>query len=436
MSVAPILEGDTGELDALVRDFIARSVSRLIERLRDNYEDWAMDQIAEAATDYVNIETGEVNARAVVQAALPLMPRPNDEEMQDLYSIIDGDELIDVLREFVLDGMDEGYHLRMLQAEISRIIPAVACLTRHWQCLALSVGSSIAHGCARFLIAMCNRWLRPAGKNSGRRWQKISEAAQRDFITASKTKSAAEAQASFYGALGSAQGRAFRQLLEELEEEELIDALQARVDELLNAARHDPDEAKKRNGDLSQPEAIIYAIGAEQLTEYERALMLSVIDGEWRQYLVAIDDLRQGIGLEAYGQRDPKVEFKRRAFEMFDKLREDVEEGISRRFFNELPRHRQIVEQQQRQEELLDQLAAQGYRVEQKVTKSKKRGGQRKVSQTVRSDMWANVGRNDMCPCGSGKKFKDCHYKEVRQGQRTVDQDQIRKSSSRRRRRR
>src|SRR5690606_32297453 len=113
-----------------------------------------------------------------------------------------------------------------------------------------------------------------------------------------------------------------------------------------------------------------------------------------------------------FGQRDPKVEFKRRAFEMFDKLRDDVEEGIARRFFNELPRHRQIVEAQARQEELLDQLAQLGYRVEKKVSRDRTTG-RAQVSQTVRRDLWSNVGRNDPCPCGSGKKFKDCHYRQL-----------------------
>ena len=158
------------------------------------------------------------------------------------------------------------------------------------------------------------------------------------------------------------------------------------------------------------------------------------IDGEWRQYLTAIDDLRQGITLEAFGQRDPKVEFKRRAFEMFDKLRDDVEEGIARRFFNELPRHRQIVEAQARQEELLDQLAQLGYRVEKKVSRDRTTG-RAQVSQTVRRDLWSNVGRNDPCPCGSGKKFKDCHYRQLQKQRNTVEQSEVKSNVGRRRRR-
>jgi preprotein translocase subunit SecA len=107
---------------------------------------------------------------------------------------------------------------------------------------------------------------------------------------------------------------------------------------------------------------------------------------------------------------------------MFDTLREDVRSGVARGFFSELPRRRQIIERQKQQEALFDNLAQSGYRVERKVTR---KGGQTKVSQTIRKDLWSNVGRNDPCPCGSGKKFKDCHYHQVRKQQQTVQQDSV-----------
>ncbi|NLH07881.1 MAG: hypothetical protein GX484_09790 [Chloroflexi bacterium] len=118
---------------------------------------------------------------------------------------------------------------------------------------------------------------------------------------------------------------------------------------------------------------------------------------------------------------------------MFDKLREDVEEGIARRFFRELPRHRQIVEAQKRQEELLDQFAQLGYRVERRASRG--RAGQVQAPQTLRKDLWSNVGRNDPCPCGSGKKFKDCHYRQIQKQRQTVDPGEVTRTVGRRRRR-
>jgi uncharacterized protein YecA (UPF0149 family) len=88
-----------------------------------------------------------------------------------------------------------------------------------------------------------------------------------------------------------------------------------------------------------------------------------------------------------------------------------------------MPQHRQIIEDQKRQEALLDALAQSGYRVQQRVTQTE--AGGVKVAQTVRKDLWSNVGRNDPCPCGSGKKFKDCHYREVMKAQRTVGAGEV-----------
>ncbi|MCC6905567.1 MAG: preprotein translocase subunit SecA, partial [Anaerolineae bacterium] len=197
----------------------------------------------------------------------------------------------------------------------------------------------------------------------------------------------------------------------------LIEVLLERVEYLLEIASLGPVELQAGVSDRAvwQPDGQVFAIGEEELGNYQRALMLTVMDEEWRQYLNAIDDLRQGAGLAAVGQRDPKVEFKRRAFEMFEQLRLNTQEGIARRFFETLPRHRQIVESQKRQDELLDRLAQTGYRIQQRRRQGE--DGQVRVSQTVTKDMWSNVGRNDPCPCGSGKKFKDCHYNQIRQQQ-------------------
>jgi preprotein translocase subunit SecA len=161
------------------------------------------------------------------------------------------------------------------------------------------------------------------------------------------------------------------------------------------------------------------------MLEFQRSLLLSAIDSEWRQYLVAVDDLRQGISLQAYGQRDPKVEFKRRVFDMFDELRGNVREFVVTRFFRELPRHKQVTEARRRDEALRDSLGQTGYRAQRQRT-----GGV-----TIRKEMW-DVGRNDPCPCGSGKKYKNCHYRQVQEQQQTVSVDEVKQTGSSRRRRR
>ena len=109
------------------------------------------------------------------------------------------------------------------------------------------------------------------------------ENALRDF-TASHSGGAKpqEALAAFYGRINSVFSQTFRAVMVYLEADEMIETLLERVDEVLEMARQEPG-----------PGAPPFAIGSEELPRYQRALMLSVIDFEWRQYLTAIDDLRQ-----------------------------------------------------------------------------------------------------------------------------------------------
>ncbi|MBN1429134.1 MAG: SEC-C domain-containing protein [Anaerolineae bacterium] len=412
-----ILEGETGQLDEMIRTFIGEALEHLIERLRDDYATWAQGEIDQVMEDFSSIETGEVNTRGVVQRILALFPRPSDEEMQDLLAITDARDLSDKLHDLVLDGIDEDYHLLMLYAEIMRIVPI-------WPLLP-AVGPRGVEGWDRF-VNQCVETLEkyntvmPEAEAVDLVSQLESglENALRDYtISQGRGGKPQEAVATFYGQINQVFSETFRAVMVYLEADELIETLLARVDEVLEMARQEPG-----------PNVPPFAIGPEELPRYQRALMLSVIDLEWRQYLTAIDDLRQGIGLEAFGQRDPKVQFKRRAADMFEMLRTDVREGIARRFFSDINRHRQIVEEQKRFEQLLDRLAQSGYRVQRKVSQDK--NGQVKVAQTVHKDLWSKVGRNDPCPCGSGKKFKDCHYRQVQDQQQTVDQGTIVRGSS------
>jgi preprotein translocase subunit SecA len=430
-----ILLGDAGDLDGLVRRFMAETLERAIARLRDNYEGWALGEVQNTMSDFSNVETGEVNTRGVIQRTLSLYPRPDGEMLEDLLAIEDDDELVEALHDLILDGMDEGHHLHMLYAEIARTVPL-------WPVLP-AVGAGGIEGWDAFmrrLEEVFGRYAEPlAEAEQADLWDELREAleaARREFTAGvGKGTKLADAHNRLQNRMGVALRRAYEVPLADLEIEQIVEALLVRVDDLLATARLSPD-GTDGGGDGDRVRAVerkLYAIGQEELAEYERALMLNAIDQEWRQYLTAIDDLRQGANLEAFGQRDPKVQFKRRAFEMFDALRADVEEGIARQFFSQLPRHRQIIEQREQQEKLLDNLATLGYRVERKVSRDS--AGRVQVSQTVHKDLWSNVGRNDPCPCGSGKKFKDCHYREIQKQRSTVGQDEIVRGPSRRRRR-
>ena len=134
------------------------------------------------------------------------------------------------------------------------------------------------------------------------------------------------------------------------------------------------------------------AIGEEQMRELERLILLRVMDSKWMEHLRAMDDLREGIGLRAYGQRDPLMEYKFEAYEMFQAMLQEMQEDVIQLLF----RVRLVSEEQQRQQDRLAQA----------VTNRNGDGDGGNKQVPVRRE--TKVGRNDPCPCGSGKKYKRC----------------------------
>ncbi|BFK25141.1 preprotein translocase subunit SecA [Blautia producta] len=125
----------------------------------------------------------------------------------------------------------------------------------------------------------------------------------------------------------------------------------------------------------------------EQLRELERVILLKVIDQKWMDHIDDMDQLRQGIGLQAYGQRDPKVEYKMQAYEMFDTMISAIQETTLRLLYH--VRIKQKVEREQ---------------VAQVTGTNKDESGPKKPVQRAEKKVYPN----DPCPCGSGKKYKQC----------------------------
>lgn len=137
-------------------------------------------------------------------------------------------------------------------------------------------------------------------------------------------------------------------------------------------------------------------IGSAPMRYHERMIMLQIVDSHWKDHLLAMDHLKEGIGLRGYGQRDPLVEYKKESFELFEDLMNRIEDDTIRFLFLLQPveEHKQAeqMEKRRRRQEFImsNQGGADG------ATRQVKRDGHK-------------VGRNDPCPCGSGKKFKKCH---------------------------
>jgi preprotein translocase subunit SecA len=193
---------------------------------------------------------------------------------------------------------------------------------------------------------------------------------------------------------------------ETLNRQELGDAIFAKLQERYNAKEQ--------------------LIGPDAMRYHERMIMLSVLDAQWKDHLRDMDHLKEGIGLRGYGQHDPLVEYKRESFDMF--------EAMMQRFQEETVRYLYLMQILERPPEPSSQeaptlgsggnghtrrsrpLATSVDDLEENFQRKKKReleqarmaggGEQQPVQQVVRGE---KIGRNDPCPCGSGKKYKKCH---------------------------
>ncbi len=146
-------------------------------------------------------------------------------------------------------------------------------------------------------------------------------------------------------------------------------------------------------------------VGSEQFTPFMRMVLLQAIDSHWREHLAALDYLRQGIHLRGYAQKNPKQEYKREAFELFSQLLDVVKMEVTRVLMTVR------IQSQEQATEAADAIEERASKVANVTYTHPNEDGS--VSQDADPRMLADavprVGRNEPCPCGSGKKYKQCH---------------------------
>ncbi len=138
--------------------------------------------------------------------------------------------------------------------------------------------------------------------------------------------------------------------------------------------------------------------GAERMRLHERMIMLQVVDIQWKDHLLAMDHLKEGIGLRGYGQRDPLVEYKRESFDMFEAMMDRIEDETLRYLF--------LMRTPEEEEEMIRQYQRRKRREQAEMQMVGSGAAMEKPQQVIRRE---KIGRNDPCPCGSGKKYKKCH---------------------------
>ncbi len=155
--------------------------------------------------------------------------------------------------------------------------------------------------------------------------------------------------------------------------------------------------------------------GAQVLRWLERRILLDIVDTQWKDHLLTLDHLKEGIGLRGYGQKDPLVEFKREAFTLFEEMMDRIDTESVRFLFlvrpaegEQAPRQAADAPEPARPKQFgIQQQLEKRQQRQQKDLQFQAGPAQAEAPKPVRAG--AKVGRNDMCPCGSGKKYKKCH---------------------------
>ncbi|MGF6969215.1 preprotein translocase subunit SecA [Paraburkholderia sp. WC7.3g] len=197
------------------------------------------------------------------------------------------------------------------------------------------------------------------------------------------------------------------------------------VEEILEAVEAAADEGY---------EAKVQLVGRESFSAFERSIMLQTLDRAWREHLAALDHLRQGIHLRGYAQKNPKQEYKREAFELFAAMLDAVKLEVTRIVMNvQIQSPEQLeaaAEQMEEQGGHLENVefrhaefaeagaaapvaaeAATAAMIGDAMSHGHGHGAAPQAAVRMNTDSVPKVGRNDPCPCGSGKKYKQCHGK-------------------------
>lgn len=386
-----ILSGDSINLDERLNVAFETALAELVHNYLNDYVGYVQKEVERAITDFSTDATDTINLKGVINRLRGLMPGLNQsrEELAGLPARKLSERLMRVARQ----NKESGQNLYQLLQAMNRFLPLLPPVPNVAGRLAtmrsgqLQARENIRRDFIDRIKTLFDTFL--ADHLEAETLQtildeattKINQAFLQFSVESQSVQSLQGQQIHFRNSVDEALRSLLLSSLAKMNSEQLLEALQAHI------------------GD--QQEVWRNRLGQEEFENYQRVLLLSAIDREWRDYLTAMDDLRREIGLEAVGQRDPKVEYKRRSYQMFADMRANIDRDVVDRFFRELTAHQDFVRQQEIALSQQVQMAQAGY---QKVQREKGKGVE------VRRDL-PKVGRNDLCPCGSGKKYKNCHMR-------------------------
>jgi preprotein translocase subunit SecA len=392
-----ILMSEDVDLDERVQGAFDRAVDKLVGDYLENYRDFMRAEIDRAVLNFSTDATDTINVYGVLVRMRGLLPGVATLDRADLADV-SARELVDILMDLVDENLENGENLLQFIRAASRFIPLLPSVPNLAGILASQrsgqlalVRDKIQRDFVGQIEVIFNDFLVEYIDEAGRDalWKETSQRFNGIFERFRVEGLSRNAML--------AQQADFRRQCDEGLRDMLKDSLFALDNDQL--AESLAEYAHKQSDRWREQ------IGEEAHHEFQRILLLQAIDGEWRDYLVAMDDLRREIGLEAVAQRDPKVEYKRRSYQMFADMRSKIDETVVDNYFRRIGGHQAYIHQQEQAAQRQSELIRAGYQV---VQREKGKGVE------LRRDA-PKVGRNDPCPCGSGKKYKYCHMRSDQQ---------------------
>jgi preprotein translocase subunit SecA len=383
-----ILIGEATDLDGEISEAFDKSIEELVSNYVIDYPGYVRGEVDRVIAQFSTDATDALNLTGVLRQLRGLLPGIVNLDREELAGL-SANDLAERLMILAYENEEQGDNLYQLLLSMGRVLPILPAIPNLGVLARNRSGQMQAKDKWRreyidHVDELYNNFLAEqiATAERERIWTEAKaklDQAFSQFRTEGLTVKTAELRQS-----------KFRQQVDKALRDLLLDSLSALDGEQLITALNAYVERQQSQWRTR--------IGDDEYRNFQRSLLLSAIDNEWRDYLTAMDDLRREIGLTALGQRDPKVEYKRRSYEMFTDMRGNIDKDIGDRFFRQIANHVAFVERQQAEVAYKLQAQSAGYQV---VSHESGRSGVRRAT--------VKVGRNDPCPCGSGKKYKHCH---------------------------
>lgn len=394
-----VLLGDGTELDEKFDEAFAAALEQLAHNYLDAYPAYVREQVAQAVQDFTTEATDSINYSGITKRLNTLLPGLQEIDPDELERLT-GDRLIDRLARLAHENIESGANLLQLLTAMGQFIPILPSPPQLGALLANRRGGLLQarENIRRDFVAQIETFatdflsahLDEVSRETllAQALEEINQTFNHFLVEGQSRQAIKNQQGRFQEQINKTLQNLLVKALSTFSSEQLVSALQEYVKQWQNRWRE--------------------RIGDEEYHNFQRLLMIQQIDREWRDYLTAMDDLRRDVSLQAIAQRDPKVEYKRRSYEMFANMRANIDEAIVNQFFRQLPQHEAYVAQRQAALAQQSKLTQAGYQV---VQREYGKGVE------LRRDS-PKIGRNDLCPCGSGKKYKNCHLKKDMQAAR------------------